>query len=225
LFAVADDELLRAHTRIASPPLLPELRLRLADAIGELWERSAADAPPYWAFPWIGGQAVARYLLDHPALVRGLRVLDVGTGSGVVAIAAALSGAAHVRASDIDPRAITAARANAALNAVAIDVIERDLLDDDVKEDLIVAGDVCYERPLAERVFRFARHHARSGRTVLIGDPGRAYFDPAELELLARYDVETTADLEGRTVRTAGVFRLQSASAPLGLGTLRSGTR
>lgn len=197
---------------IATAPLLPEIRLHLGDGITAMWEREASRPPPYFAFPWVGGQAVARYLLDHPNVVRGKRVLDVGTGSGIVAIAAAMAGAASVIATDIDPRAIAAARANAALSGVNLEVVERDVLDDVPDADVITIGDLCYEQPLAGRALAFA-HRARS--LVILGDAGRAYFDPTNLVRVARYDVPTTADLEGRTVRAAAVYFTQTSSASI----------
>jgi predicted nicotinamide N-methyase len=190
---------------IRAAPFVPEIRLELGDAIVAMWQESAAKAPPYFAFPWVGGQAIARYVLDHPETVRNQRVLDVGTGSGLIAIAAARAGARSVAASDIDPRAIAAARANATLNDVELEVIERDVLDEHVDHDVILLGDVFYEQPLASRALAFIR---RQHATVLVGDPGRAYFDPSGLELVAQYDVETSADLEGRTHRSVGVYRL-----------------
>jgi len=205
---MTDEEWISARTRIAATELLPELSLHVAEAIVPLWEERPATPPPYWGFPWIGGQALARHLLDHPALVAGKRVLDLGTGSGLVAIAAARAGAASVRASDIDPRAIIAARRNAALNGVHLELVAHDLLDETCTDDVILAGDLCYEQPLAARVLRFLRLHAARGVVVLIGDPGRAYFELDGLEPLARYDVQTTQELEGRNERAAGVFRL-----------------
>ncbi len=206
---MSDEQLIAARTRVVATKLLPELSLHVAESIVPLWEETREQAPPYWGFPWVGGQALARYLLDHPALVAGKRVLDIGTGSGVCAIAAARSGACSVRATDIDRRAIVAAAHNAAINGVVIELLTRDVLDDLVDDDVIVAGDVCYERPLSDRVFAFLRRHAARA-LVLIGDPGRAYFANEGLELLARYEVPTTRDLEGRDSRAAGVFRVRA---------------
>lgn len=196
-------------------PFVPELRLWIADSISALWEQESREGPPpYWGFPWLGGQALARFVLDRPEVVRDLCVLDLGTGSGLVAIAAARAGARRVLATDIDPRAVEATRANAALNAVEVEARCVDLLVDLLTEaavdvDVILAGDVAYERPLAERVFPFLRAHVRAGGTALIGDPGRAYFPSDGVERLARYEVPTAADLEGRSVRAAGVFRVR----------------
>lgn len=209
-----DEALISTRTRIAAPKLLPELALHLADAIVPLWEetaveRPASTPPPYWGFPWVGGQALARYLLDHPAAVASKRVLDLGTGSGLVAIAAARAGAASVLGTDIDSRAILVAQKNAALNHVAIELALRDVLDDTRDEEVILAGDLCYEQPLAGRVLAFLRRHAATS-VVLVGDAGRAYFAADGFEQLARYDVPTSRELEGRDVRAAGVFRLTS---------------
>lgn len=198
-----------SELRVGMTPLLPEIRLRLGDRITDLWEREAARPPPYFAFPWVGGQAVARYLLDHD-VVRGKRVLDVGTGSGLVAIAAAMRGASSVIATDIDARAVAAARENAALNGVSIEVIERDVLDTNPDADVILIGDLCYEQPLASRTLDFVR---RARAQAIIGDAGRAYFDPQGLTRVARYDVATTSDLEGRDVRAAAVYLTQTSSA------------
>lgn len=192
---------------IGSPSLVPEVQLHLATAgIEALWAADADRPPPYYAFPWAGGLALARYLLDHRAVVLGKQVLDLGTGSGLVAIAAMVAGAQSVLATDIDPRAIEAARRNAALNGVTIELAERDVLDERPNVDVIVMGDVSYERPLAERVRAFV---ARNPIPIFIGDPGRAHFDDRGLERLARYEVGTAADLEGRTQRAAGVYRLR----------------
>ena len=188
------------------PPLVPEIRLhRPRDGIMSLWAEQAEHAPPYYAYPWGSGQALARFVLDHRQLVSGLRVLDLGTGSGLVAIAAALSGAL-VLASDVDPRAVAAARANALLNNVTLDLVERDVLDDEIDVDVILAGDVFYERALADRVHAFLQ---RARATVLVSDPGRAHFNAEGFTRVAHYDVPGQADLEGRDVRAAAVYRLR----------------
>ncbi len=188
---------------------LPELRLSLADSLYEVWESQArAGEPPpplpYWSVPWIGGQALARHLLDHPELVRGQRVLDVGVGSGLVAIAAALAGAATVHATDIDPRALEVARDNAALNGVHLTLERRDVLDDTLDADVVLVGDLFYERPLAERVLPFLQRH----RVALVGDPRRTYFPRERFTELARYDVPTTTEVEGHALRPTWVYRL-----------------
>lgn len=184
-------------------PLVPEVVLSIADAITPIWEANASEPLPYWAVPWVGGQALARYVLDHPEIVANKRVLDVGTGSGLVAIAAARAGGL-VRGVDVDPRAISAAQANAALNGVTISFQQIDLLDTSVDDEVILIGDLFYERELAARALSFWERHRRA----LVGDPGRAYFPVDRCERLARYEVEASADVEGRRIRAAGVYRM-----------------
>ena len=196
--------------RVVVLPFLPELRLHVADSLVALWESEAREGEPppplpFWSSPWLGGQALARYVLDHPEVVRGRRVLDIGTGSGLVAIAAARAGALQVLATDIDARAIEATRLNAATNGVTIEVEQHDVLDSSSDADVILAGDVFYERALAERVLPFLRRHP----LALAGDPGRVYFPREGVTLLARYDVPTTVEIEGREVRAAGVYRVE----------------
>ena len=160
---------------------MPEIRLHLATEVTPLWHATEATLeksqlpPPYWAFAWPGGQALARHLLDHPELVAGKSVLDIGAGSGLVSIAAKQAGAAHVTAAEIDAFAIAAIRLNAALNAVSIEIESRDLIGGDSRWDTILVGDMCYERPLADRLTAWLRALAARGATVLLGDPGRAY--------------------------------------------------
>lgn len=213
----ADPEaFVRANTVIAAPPLVPEISLYLASEITPLWhatEESLAQSqlpPPYWAFAWAGGQALARYLLDHPELARGKRALDFGAGSGLVAIAAARVGAL-VTAAEIDPFARAAIRLNAALNHVEVEVESADVIGRvDAPWELILAGDMCYERPLAERLVAWLRGLAARGVTVLLGDPGRAYLPTTGLVALARYTVPTTRELEDRESRE-GVVWLMTA--------------
>lgn len=201
------------HTRIATPPLCPEIRLRLATDVTPLWEATESLArrtglpPPFWGFAWPGGQALARHLLDHPDLVRGQQVLDFGSGGGIAAIAAALGGAENVTANDLDGFSAAAIVANAALNEVAVDVVTSDLIDTDAGWQVVLAGDVCYERSLAERVDRWLRRLSRRGALVLVGDPGRAYLPP-DLEEVERFEVPTTLDLEDREVRLTRVLRV-----------------
>jgi predicted nicotinamide N-methyase len=197
-------------------PLVPEIRIFVADALVQLWEsalaRDASSPLPYFAAPWLGGQALARYVLDHPELVRDRSVLDVGTGSGLCAIAAALAGAASVRGVDVDPRAIAAARRNAQLEARSASSVRFelvDVLDHDTPEDVILIGDLFYERDVAARVDRWMRARAESARVVLVGDPGRAYFPTHGVRKLAHYEVPTRAELEGRTSRAAGVYQVE----------------
>jgi predicted nicotinamide N-methyase len=165
--------------------------------------------PPFWAFAWVGGQAVARYLLDHPADVAGKRVVDVGAGSGLCAIAALKAGAAHALAADVDPLCEEAVALNARANGVSVTFSGSDLLDADPPDtDLILAGDVCYEKPLAERVLSWLKRAHGRGVRVLIGDPGRPPFRREGLVRLADYQVPTTRELEDRPVKQTGVFTL-----------------
>ncbi|WP_437593945.1 class I SAM-dependent methyltransferase [Sorangium sp. So ce1000] len=204
------------ETAVSCLPFVPEVRLHLATEVTPLWHATEAALeragvpPPYWAFAWAGGQALARYLLDHPATVSGKRVLDLASGGGVVAIAAALAGAARVTAADIDPFAAAALRLNAALNDVAVDVFTEDLTAsaDAFAWDVVVAGDVCYERAMVDRVLPWLRRQAARAAAVLVGDPGRAYRPSEAVEELARYLVPTSLDLEGREHRETRVLRL-----------------
>src|SRR5687767_2344405 len=189
---------IQAHTEILSPPLIPELRLHLASEVTPLWHATEAFLertglpPPFWAFAWPGGQALARHILDHPELARGRTVLDFAAGSGLVAIAAARAGAARAVASDIDAAACTAMRLNAALNGVEVEIVAEDVTESaELAADVILAGDVCYERAMAERVSAWLLQQARQGATVLLADPGRAYRPQDGLEELARYRVPT----------------------------------
>ncbi|HEX4179740.1 MAG TPA: 50S ribosomal protein L11 methyltransferase [Caulobacteraceae bacterium] len=202
-----------ANTHIQNPPHTPELRLHLADEITPIWRLTEAELdriglpPPFWAFAWAGGQALARYLLDHPGEAAGRRVVDFASGSGLVAIAAMKAGAASALAADIDGFCAAAVAVNAAENGVEVAFTDRDLLDAPPPDcDLITAGDICYEKPLAERVLAWlALAHARGSR-VLIGDPGRAYFPRQGLVRLAEYQVETTRELEDMAVKKTGVW-------------------
>jgi predicted nicotinamide N-methyase len=170
--------------------------------------------PPFWAFAWVGGQAIARYLLDHPQTVAGRRVVDFATGSGLCAIAAMRAGAAHALAADIDPICATAVAMNARANGVRVAFTNRDLLAADPPEtDLILAGDVCYEEPVAARVLDWLHAAHTRGARVLIGDPGRAYFPRTGLARLANYDIPTTRDLEGVMVKRTSVFTFPAVQA------------
>jgi predicted nicotinamide N-methyase len=206
---------IRANTAVTAPPLLPEIRLHLATEVTPLWQATEAVLaesnlpPPYWAFAWVGGQAVARHLLDHPQWVAGRRVLDFASGSGVVAIAAALGGAASVTAVEIDAFAAAAIALNAELNGAAIHVLAEDLVGRPLPDiDLVLAGDVCYERPMAERVTGWLRSLAHDGMPVILGDPGRAYLPEQGLEALAHHAVPTTRDIEDRAIRNTTVWRM-----------------
>jgi predicted nicotinamide N-methyase len=206
---VSPEDFVRTNTVLAAPPLVPEVRLHLASEVTPLWEATEAALerlqlpPPYWAFAWPGGQALARYVLDHPALLAGRRVLDFGAGSGLVAIAAAKAGA-EVVAAEIDPFAAAAIRLNATANGVEIAIETADVIGTPCAWDAILAGDMCYERPLAERLGAWLRSVPA---LVLLGDPGRSYFSADGLEELARYTVPTSRDLEDRDQRETGVWR------------------
>jgi predicted nicotinamide N-methyase len=213
-------DFVRANTILAAPPLVPELRLHLASEITSLWQATEATLaqnhlpPPYWAFAWAGGQALARHLLDHPDLVRGRSVLDIGAGSGLVAIAAARAGAAAVTASDRDPFAAAAIEANAAANGVAVAVETADIIGTAPAFDIVLAGDMYYERPLAERLVEWLGRCADAGALVLLGDPGRTYLPKTGLEAVATYRVETPLELEDRTERETTVWRLTPPGLP-----------
>lgn len=200
-----------------TPPLVPEIKLYLADRITPLWEATEASlnekgiAPPYWAFAWVGGQALARHILDHGASLAGKRVLDLAAGSGIAAIAAAMTGAVAT-AADIDPLSCAAARFNAETNGVAIDTTTEDLLAASAADggwDAVTAGDVCYEKPMAEKMMRALQMHAAKGRRVWLADPGRNYLPNAGLEEIARYAVPCTRELEDAEQKTVRIFRVR----------------
>lgn len=203
-----------AQTTLATPPLVPEIRLHLATEITPIWEATEATLakmnlpPPYWAFAWPGGQALTRFLLDHPDWVKGKRVLDFAAGSGLSAIGAARAGAAKVEAAEIDDYALAAIALNARVNEVAIELVRDDLVGAEPRWDVVLAGDVCYERPMAERVIAWFRALAGRGVAILMGDPGRAYLPQSGLVELARYQVPTSLELEDRTLRETIVWRL-----------------
>lgn len=203
------------QTAPAHPPIVPELTLRLASEITPIWEATEVELaeknlpPPFWAFCWPGGQAIARHLLDNPDLVRGKRVLDFAAGCGVAALAAARAGAARVIANDVDAMALAAIRINAKDNGIALETLVDDLVGGPAGPwDLILAGDICYEQPLAGRVEAWLKAMAKAGITVLLGDPGRAYQPKDGLEPLAEYDVPTSLELEDRTVRHTRVWKV-----------------
>jgi predicted nicotinamide N-methyase len=205
----------RANTEIAAPPLVPEIRLHLATEVTPIWQASEDSLargqvpPPFWAFAWAGGQALARYLLDHPETVAGRDVLDICSGSGIVAIAAAKAGAASVVAAEIDPLAAASIALNAPLNGVAVSVETRDLLDRaGAGWTVVLAGDVCYEEPMARRVIALLRRTAARGRLALLGDPGRAYLPREGLVERARYIVPVSRELEDREAREGVVWEV-----------------
>jgi len=204
-----------SNTLVRSAQLAPEFSLHLADETLPIWEKTeealgeAGLPPPFWAFAWAGGQALARYVLDNPDLVAGRRVLDFACGCAISGLAAARAGASQVDASEIDAFAVAAAQANARLNALAIAPALRDVVGEDDGWDVVLAGDVFYEGPGAARIETWlARLHAR-GALVLIGDPGRSFLPQGRLQQLARYDVAVTRDLEDREVRRARVWRFK----------------
>lgn len=205
---------IRANTEVAAASLVPEIRLHLATEVVPLWQATetilekAGLPPPYWAFAWPGGQACARHVLDNPRLVAGRRVLDLAAGCGVAAVAAAKMGA-RASASEIDRFALAAIALNAALNGVEVAPVDRDVLDDPPGDwDTVLAGDLCYERPMADRVASWIKSQARAGVTVLMGDPGRAYKPAGGLAEVARYVVPTSRDLEDRETRETILWRV-----------------
>ncbi|MFZ0266376.1 class I SAM-dependent methyltransferase [Caulobacter sp.] len=203
------------NTRLQAPPHTPELALHLADEITPIWkltEEALAEIglpPPFWAFAWAGGQALARYVLDNPEIVAGKRVIDFASGSGLVAIAAMKAGAASVLAADIDVFCEAAIGLNAAANGVSITFTEVDLLDaPPPAADVLLAGDICYERPMAQAVMAWLGQGRAAGASVLIGDPGRTYFPKDGLVKLAEYQVPTTRELEDMAVKRTSVWTL-----------------
>ena len=214
----------RASTAVHPVPHAPELRLHLADEAVPLWQRTeeelAAEGlpPPFWAFAWAGGQGLARWLLDHPSQVRGRRVLDFASGSGLAGIAAAKAGAAHATCVDIDAFCAAAAGLNAALNGVAVEARTHDPIGRDRASlgspDLVIVGDAHYERDFAARSTPWLEGLAGEGARVLVGDPGRSYFprDRGWREI-ARYEVPVIRDLEDREVRSVGVWEVPAAAS------------
>jgi predicted nicotinamide N-methyase len=204
------------NTQLAAAAHVPEISLHTARIATDLWELTETELeqiglpPPFWAFPWAGGQALARHILDHPNLVRGKRVLDFAAGSGLVAIAASKAGAAHVTACEIDAFAIAAMSLNAEANGVSFDARLGDFVGRDDAWDVVLAGDVSYERDMAERVTLWLLGLAERGADVLIGDPGRTYLARSLLEKVAEYDVPVTRDLEDAEMKTTAVWRFRA---------------
>src|SRR4051794_17062712 len=215
---------IRANTRLKPVPHVPEISLHVADESVPIWQKTEEELeqiglpPPYWAFAWAGGQALARYVLDHPHQVAGKRVLDLASGSGLVAIAAAKAGAAPVTAADIDEFTEAAIALNGEANNVYVDVIVLDVLDHPAPEvpryDVILVGDLFYERDTGVRALAFLERQAATGTRVLIGDPGRAYLPKERLTQLAEYSVPVTRELEDLDIKRTTVWELSSASSP-----------
>lgn len=208
------ESFIRANTALGAPPHVPEIRLHLADEAHELWLKTEEELdalglpPPFWAFAWAGGQGLARHVIDNPDLVRGKTVLDFASGSGLVAIAACLAGAANVTAADIDPWSATAARLNADANNVEFSISQADLVGTDLGWDVVLAGDVFYDQAMAASISPWLAGLARRGALVLVGDPGRAYCPKDGLELLATYHVPVTRALEDSEIKRTSVWRV-----------------
>lgn len=189
------------HTRVVRAPLCPEVRLRVVADLNVLWRAQEARfgpgrPPPYWAVAWLGGQALARYVLDHAEIVRGARVLDLGAGCAIGAIAAAMAGAHQVEANDPDPFARTAARLNAALNRVGLECSGQDLIGASPRWDAVLAGDLWYDALLGRRVTAWLWRMAKDGCRVFLGDVGRAHFPRSGMKELSCYEIPVSADLE-----------------------------
>ncbi|PHY17942.1 methyltransferase [Caulobacter sp. BP25] len=206
---------IRENTRLQAPPHTPELSLHLADEVTPIWKLTEEALeeiglpPPFWAFAWAGGQALARYILDHPELVAGKHVIDFATGSGIVAVAAMKAGAASVLAADIDIFCEAAVGLNADANNVEIAFTDQNLLTAPPPQaDVLLAGDICYERPMAQAVMAWLAQGRAAGAAVLIGDPGRTYFSKDGLEKLAEYQVPTTRELEDLAIKRTSVWTL-----------------
>jgi predicted nicotinamide N-methyase len=209
-------EFVSANTALLLPPLVPEIRLRLAHEALPLWEKTEEELgelglpPPFWAFAWAGGQALARHILDNANLVAGRDVLDFASGSGLVAIAAMLAGARSATASEIDGFALAALAANVEENGVDVSVTGGDLIGSDAGWDVVLVGDAFYEKPLAARLFPWLKTLSERGATVLIGDPGRTYLPKAQLTQAATYQVPVTRALEDSEIKETSVWRMLS---------------
>jgi predicted nicotinamide N-methyase len=209
-----------ANTRPREVPLVPEISLYVADEAVPLWQKTEEDLgkmglpPPFWAFAWAGGQALARYVLDHAEIVRDKDVLDLASGSGLVGIAAMKAGARQVCAADIDAFACAAIEINAGINAAVVSATSDDLLaeENNRRWDVILAGDIFYERDTAERAFAFLARHAARGATILIGDPSRTYLPKSRLAMLAEYSVPVTRELEDNEIKRTAVWTLAAIS-------------
>lgn len=208
------------NTALHAPPHVPEIRLHLADEAHDLWHRTEEELaeiglpPPFWAFAWAGGQGLARFVLDNPDVVRGRRVLDFATGSGLVAIAAAKAGAAHVVAADIDPFCEVAVRLNSAGNGVSVAFDSRNFIGEIKGFDVLLAGDVFYDREFADGLIPWFSALSGSGVTVLVGDPGRSYLPRERLTKLAEYQVPVSRALEDAEVKRTTVWRFGASPPP-----------
>jgi predicted nicotinamide N-methyase len=206
-------EFIQANTVLTAPSLVPELVMHLATSVIPFWQATenwlaeANVAAPFWAFAWPGGQALARHMLDNPHLVRGRRVLDFATGGGIGALAAARAGAASVDANDIDPMALAAVSLNALANGADVTTRAGDIVGEAGGWDLILAGDVCYEAPMTQKILPWLRSLARQAE-IWIADPGRAYLPEDGMEALASYVVPTSLELEDRAERLTTIYRL-----------------
>ncbi|MFO1088944.1 MAG: methyltransferase [Hyphomicrobiales bacterium] len=214
----ADDRaaFVRDNTEVLPVPLVPEVRLHLAHEAVPIWQKTEEQLaeiglpPPFWAFAWAGGQALARYVLDHIEMVRGRSVLDLASGSGLVGIAAAKAGAAHVLCADVDVFSVEAVRLNAALNGVAVDVTQEDLLARDLPAfGCVLVGDLFYEKGLAQAALAFLHRQQSAGATVLVGDPGRSYLPREALVQVAEYSVPVSRELEDSEIKRTAVWRLR----------------
>ena len=216
-------KIILTSAELSSVPLVPEIQIYQASEPISLWEDTERAKgvtgldPPFWAFAWAGGRALARYLLDHPAVVRGRRVIDIASGSGLVAIAAAKAGAADVTAYDIDPLAAAAVTVNARANKVAVASVCADLLGDDgpraAAGDLVLVADAFYERDLADKVMSFLERAHQCGAAALAGDFGRTYLPRDRLVSLATYDVPGLLVLEGTDIKRTTIWTLRAAPA------------
>ncbi len=207
-------QFIKDNTSVLSPPLVPEVRLHLAHESLSIWQKTEEELgeiglpPPFWAFAWAGGQALARYVLDHPDIVREKKVIDIASGSGLVAIAALKAGAASVLAADIDDFAVAAMQLNSKLNAVTMDITSDNLMKIPAGDaDVILVGDLFYEKTVAEMCFNWLE--SSRPKTVLIGDPGRAYLPQDKLVKTATYAVPVSRDLEDAEIKQTSVWTLR----------------
>ena len=205
-----------AHTRLLPVPYTPEISLYLADEVTPLWQKTEDELgemglpPPFWAFAWAGGQALARYILDHPEMVAGKRVLDFASGSGLVAIAAMKAGALRAHAADIDGFALEAMSLNAGSNGVSITPVTENVLGRfDIEADVVLAGDIFYDREIAAAVLKWLKGWRDRGAAILVGDPGRTYLPKDDLSLLATYQVPVSRDLEDLEIKKSSVWTLR----------------